>query len=882
MQESLEKKSQSHTPMMQQYWQIKNQYLDYYLFYRMGDFYELFHDDAITVSKLLDLTLTHRGSSNDKPIPMAGVPFHAVDNYLAKLIKNPKSTKSIAICEQISDPKTNNNHKGPIRREVVRIITPGTITEDSILDPEIENILTCLYIKKDNYTLANLELSTGNFNVINNSGPNSLNLVIAELARINPKEILIQEDLDQLNPELFDLLNNNHNLKNSLIVKRPPWEFNAHQARLRLCQQFKSQDLRAFELEDKSNCIIAAGCLLLYVSNTQKCALPHINNLKTINTQQHIILDPATRKNLELCDNDGVNNLLSIINNCKTNMGARLLRHNLYNPIRDQNLLNNKYNAIDYFIKNNNFNLNLNLIEETQAILKTIGDLPRIITRIGLLTARPRDLLKLKDSLLAIPKLKTLLSEHNNTELHNNIYKFDQITDLLSRAIQLEPSVLIRDGNVIADGYDQELDELRNIFNNTAELLQKIESKEQAQTKITNLKVGYNNIHGFYIEISKAQSFNSTSIPSYYQRRQTLKNAERYITPELKEFEEKYLSARELALEREKRLYLDLLSNLVLAIPNLQTTANNIAELDVIVNLADRALTLGLQKPVLSKIKQISYKSGKHLVVAEKLANIPFIANNLQLDAQNTSLLITGPNMGGKSTYMRQTALIVILAHIGSFVPAYDCLLGPIDRIFTRIGASDDIATNRSTFMVEMTETANLLRYATNNSLVLLDEIGRGTSTYDGLALASACFEYLTQNIKSFTLFATHFFELTKLADNLDQAQNIHFDAVKQQDDLVFLHQAKMGATNRSYGLEVAKLAGIPKVVLDKARVILQSLEAKPEASSCLNLNVSENISANTQADITEIINTIKNADLNIINPKQALDLLYTLKEMIE
>lgn len=826
----------NHTPMMQQYWQIKKEYSNYYLFYRMGDFYELFYDDAVEVAKLLDLTLTKRGKSAGEAIPMAGVPFHAIDNYLAKMIR---LGKKVAICEQVGDPKTS---KGPVAREVVRIVTPGTLTEENILEPNHENIIASVVCQKQKnktiYGLASLELSTGSFHTVEIKADNSddlLNNVVTELHKISPKEVIIQEELKELNYELYNNITCALNNKSDVALsKRPPWEFELDEAKLRLCQQFRCNDLVAFELEDKPLAIIAAGCLLNYVAITQKTALPHINNIKIINSSKHIILDPSTRKHLELTENlqgEHQNSLISIINNCKTNMGARLLSQNIKSPIRDHAELNNRYNAVNYFIKNNT-------IEETQDILNHISDLERIITRIAIGNARPRDLLKLRDSLHAVPYIKKLLALDTTvksskkadnlliSELERNIHTFPEIYAELSKAIQEEPSLLIRDGNVIADGYDQELDRLRNIFNNTEELLAQIETKEKQQTEIPTLKVGYNRVHGFYIEISKGQSKDLSKIPDYYQRRQTLKNAERYITPELKEFEEKYLTSKDEALEREKVLYSNLLLFLGKYTNQLQITASNIAMLDMLVNFADRAVNLDLTKPELVQEQTIDYKQGRHIVVAAN-QKTNFIGNDIKLDQTRKSLLITGPNMGGKSTYMRQTALIIIMAHIGCFVPAEKCKIGPIDRIFTRIGASDDLASGRSTFMVEMTEAANLLRYATDSSLVLLDEIGRGTSTFDGLSLASACFEYLTSNLKSFTLFATHFFELTKLADNMPHAANAHLDAINENGNLIFLHKIKPGATDKSYGLEVAKLAGVPSAVLELAAEKLKTLEKR-------------------------------------------------------
>lgn len=821
-------KFSNHTPMMQQYWQIKSEYKNYYLFYRMGDFYELFYDDAVEVAKLLDLTLTARGSSAGEPIPMAGVPFHAVDNYLAKLIR---LGKTVAICEQVGDPKTS---KGPVKREVVRIVTPGTLTEENILEPNNENILTTVFTKQNKdksfeYSVANLELSTGELTCTqfiankNTSSEELLNSLYTELHKISPKEILIQEELVDLNPSLYKTITQNYNAQNKIALsKRPPWEFDYAEAKLKLCQQLKCKDLIAFELHDKPLAIIAAGCLLHYAATTQKTALPHINNIKITQGSDSIILDPCTRKHLELTENlrgEYQSSLLSVINNCKTNMGTRLLRRNLHSPTRNHKLLNSKYDAIDYFLSNNS-------VEEVQEILSHIGDLERILTRIAINTARPRDLLKLRDSLIVLPSLDKYLKNSTTASivnLKNNIHTLPDVAETLSKAIQENPSLLIRDGDVIADGYDEKLDELRNIFNNTSQLLNTIEQQEKQATKINNLKVGYNRVHGFYIEISKAQSF-AAKIPDHYQRRQTLKNAERYITPELKEFEEKYLNSKEQALEREKDIYANLLYYLNAYIKELQNTALHIAELDLLINFADKAINLNLTRPKLVQQNILQYQNGRHLVVEQNMIE-PFIANSMVLDHSTKSLLITGPNMGGKSTYMRQTAQIVILAHIGCFVPATQAVIGQVDRIFTRIGASDDLASGRSTFMVEMTETANLLRYASDSSLVLLDEIGRGTSTYDGLALASACFEYLVKNINCYTLFASHFFELTKLADSLQHAKNVHVEAINQNGRLIFLHKIKLGATSKSYGLEVARLAGVPESVLELAYKKLHQLE---------------------------------------------------------
>ncbi len=791
------------TPMMQQYWRIKADYPNTLLFYRMGDFYELFFDDARRVSKLLDITLTARGESGGKPIPMAGVPYHAADNYLAKLVR---LGESIAICEQVGDPATS---KGPVERRVMRIITPGTVTDELLLDERRDNLLVAIQRLDSVYAIASVDVASGRFTVMEMASEEGL---AAELERLRPSELLVAEDIRFESPSILE--------NRAGVQRQPPWLFDTESGKRLLTAQFSTHDLAGFGASDLTAAIGAAACLLQYVKDTQKTALPHLQGLRVERREDSIIMDAATRRNLELDINLGGgtdNTLAAVMDQTATAMAGRLLRRWLHRPIRDRAVLRNRYHSIAALIDDHRYQA----IHET---LKGIGDLERILARVALRSARPRDLAAIRDTLSLTPHLRALLAPIDATGLANlreGIGEHPDLHALLSRAIIESPPVLIRDGGVIADGYDAELDELRTLRFNSDQFLLDLEKRERENSGIANLKVGYNRIHGYYIEITRSQS---DTVPANYTRRQTLKGAERFITPELKIFEDKVLSAKERALAREKGLYDELLDRLQNELAPLQRCANAIAELDVLTNLAERALTLNLSQPELTDEPCLRIRAGRHPVV-EHVLGTPFVPNDLDLHDKRRMLIITGPNMGGKSTYMRQTALIALLAHIGSFVPAEAASLGPIDRIFTRIGAADDLAGGRSTFMVEMSETANILHNATAQSLVLMDEIGRGTSTFDGLALAWACAEYLAREIGPFTLFATHYFELTVLPDRIDSIANVHLTAAEHGHGIVFLHSVKHGPASQSYGLQVAGLAGVPQKVLAHARERLRELE---------------------------------------------------------
>ncbi len=853
-------KSASHTPMMAQYLKIKAEFPDMLVFYRMGDFYELFFDDARKASQLLDLSLTARGRSAGEPIPMAGLPYHAVDNYLSKLVK---MNQSVAICEQIGDPATS---KGPVERKVVRIITPGTITEDSLLEDRKDNLLAAVRVDNSLSTpfgLAILDLTSGRFTV---SELNTLEALQSELERHKPSELLVEENStyrDALQQQLGH---------QTAFSEQPPWWFDEQTARQLLNQQFGTRDLAGFGCNDYHSALCAAGCLLQYVQNTQRMALPHIYSLKPEQHDTAVVLDTISRRNLEIShalSGNPEHTLLAVLDHTATAMGSRMLGRWLNRPLRDQNKLRQRYQAIEQLQSNNQY-------ETIQALLKQIGDIERVLTRIALKTARPRDFERLKNSLAVLPLLQSELLGIANPllkQLAGIIAVFPEQQQLLERAIIENPPVLIRDGGVIASGYDTELDELRNIQNNAHQYLIDLEAREKARSGISTLKVNYNRVHGYYIEVSRAHS---EQVPEDYQRRQTLKNNERFITPELKAFEDKVLSANEKALAREKALYEALFDLLSPEIKALQNSATALCELDVLNNLAERAQSLNWCKPELDTETHLSIKQGRHPVV-EQIQDKPFVANDVQLNAERRMLLITGPNMGGKSTYMRQLALLTIMAHIGSYVPAQAARFGLIDRIFTRIGASDDLAGGRSTFMVEMTETANILHNATQNSLVLMDEIGRGTSTYDGLSLAYASAYYLAEKIAAFTLFATHYFELTHLPEQYPQIVNVHLDAVEHGDKIVFMHKVEEGHASQSYGIQVAALAGVPAKVIQLARQKLALLEA-PDDTDMNNRQVEIKLQAETpHADLIATLNSIEPDNLT---PKEALNILYQLKDL--
>lgn len=847
--------SPQHTPMMQQYLGLKAQHPEILLFYRMGDFYELFYEDARKASQLLDISLTKRGQSAGNPIPMAGVPYHAVEGYLAKLVQ---LGESVAICEQIGDPALS---KGPVERQVVRIVTPGTVTDEALLSERRDNLIGALYHDGQRFGLAVLDISSGRFSI--NQFPAEETL-LAELQRLDPVELLYPESFAYLS-----LLGQRKGLR-----RRAEWEFELGTARHLLCQQFGTRDLVGFGVEQATTALRAAGCLMQYVKDTQRTALPHIRTIRLEQTEHMIVLDAATRRNLELTQNlaGGLENTLAeILDATATPMGSRLLKRWIHQPVRNRPIIHNRQQIIAELLAQN-------MTCELQPLLRQIGDMERVLARLALRSARPRDLSRLRHAFQQLPMLQTLLQDSNSEALQllaERASTFPELCALLEAAIVETPPVVIRDGGVMAPGYHPELDELRALAAGATEYLQQLELRERERTGINTLKVDYNKVHGFYIEVTKA---NAHLVPADYVRRQTLKNNERYIIPELKAYEDKALTAQSRALALEKQLYEALLDLLLPHLAELQQSAAAVAELDVLNNLAERAQTLNYTRPHMTENAEIRIENGRHPVVEQVLSE-PFIANPVDLHDQRRMLIITGPNMGGKSTYMRQTALIVLMAHIGSFVPADNAHIGNIDRIFTRIGASDDLASGRSTFMVEMTETANILHNATEQSLVLMDEIGRGTSTYDGLSLAWACAEQLANKIRAFTLFATHYFELTQLPEQIPALANVHLDAVEHGDGIAFMHAVQEGAANRSYGLQVASLAGVPKTVIQRAKQKLHELEQSSHRPSDQTAPTIQPHSFD--AAECEAVLALKALDPDGLTPRQALDALYRLRQLL-
>jgi DNA mismatch repair protein MutS len=850
-----------HTPLMRQYLSAKAEHPEVLLFFRMGDFYELFYDDARKAARLLDITLTQRGQSAGQPIPMAGVPYHAVENYLAKLVR---LGESVAICEQIGDPALA---KGIVERKVVRIVTPGTVTDAALLEERRDNLLLAIAAgPQATYGLAWVDLGSGRFLL---SEVPSAEALAAELARLQPAETLVDEAVAW--PKLVSGLPG--------LRRRPPWHFDSDAARRELNRFFGTRDLGGFGVDNLPLAIAAAGCLLGYVEETQKSALPHISGMAVESASETIAMDAATRRNLELDTHPSgrtEHTLLGVLDESVTPMGARLLRRWLNRPLRAREPLRQRHQAIGALIDNRRY-------ESLRERLRGIGDLERILARVALRSARPRDLSTLRDGLAAAPALREEIAALDSPLLHalvERIGDHHENAALLAAAIVPQPPVLQRDGGVIADGYDAELDELRRLATHADQFLVELEEREKAASGIPTLKVGYNRVHGYYIEISKAQA---DKAPTHYTRRQTTKNAERYITEELKTFEDKVLSAKERSLMRERALYEALLDTLIERLEPLKAAAAAMAELDVLATLAERAATLDWSQPELTDEPGILIERGRHPVV-EKVRAEPFEPNDLKLGDARRMLVITGPNMGGKSTYMRQNALIVLLAHIGSYVPASRAAIGPIDRIFTRIGAGDDLSRGQSTFMVEMSETANILHNATESSLVLMDEVGRGTSTYDGLALARAAAVHLAASSRAYTLFATHYFELTELAGEYPTIANVHLDAVEYGDQLVFMHAVKEGPANRSFGLQVAALAGLPKSVIADARRTLAELERgmhqhasaarpKADASPQLGLFAPQEPSAAERA--------LAEVDPDALTPREALEVLYRLKALV-
>jgi DNA mismatch repair protein MutS len=858
-----------HTPMMQQYLRIKAQHPHVLLFYRMGDFYEMFYEDARRAAQLLDIALTQRGVSAGAPIPMAGIPAVSVDTYLARLARKGES---VAICEQRGDP---GKTKGPVDREVVRIVTPGTLTDEALLDERRDNLLASVHGRDGRFGLAWLDLSAGRFVVMEVDDTQALD---AELERLRPAELLVPEAAPA--PVAW---------RARSWRPRPPWHFELESATRALTEQFHTRDLAGFGCADKPLAVAAAGALLAYVRETQKAALPHLRALSTEERDGALIMDPATRRNLELDESLAGKpelTLAGVFDSTATAMGGRMLRRWLHRPVRDRAVLRARYQAVATLMESSRHST---LAES----LREVGDLERILARVALRSARPRDLAHLRVALGAMPAinetlrraivetasplLERLLAELGDHRIEHT---------LLSRAVVESPPHFLRDGGIIARGYDAELDELRLLGSNTEQFLLELERRERERTGLSSLRLGFNRVQGFFIEINRSQA---EAVPKDYQRRQTVKSAERFITPELKTFEDKVLGARDRALGREKEIYEALLGLLIEHLPALQETAAAIAELDVLACFAERATTLDCTQPELVEQPLLHIEAGRHPVV-ERASRSPFIPNDVCLDESRRTLIITGPNMGGKSTYMRQTALIIILAHIGCFVPARRARLGPLDRIFTRIGASDDLAGGRSTFMLEMTETANILNNATERSLVLMDEVGRGTGTFDGLSLAWACAAFISREIRAFTLFATHYFELTSLPAEVPNAANVHVEAVEHGDALVFLHGVKEGPANQSYGLQVAALAGIPKNVIAAARRYLTELERERDAlrnsvSTQSQLPLFATSSAQPQDGIrpetpSPVLTALRAVDPNGLSPREALDLLFHLLEL--
>ena len=840
--------SPAHTPVIQQYLSFKADHPGELLFFRMGDFYELFYEDACRAAKLLDIALTSRGASAGNPVPMAGVPYHAVDSYLAKLVR---LGESVAICEQIGDPALA---RGPVERAVVRIITPGTITDEALLEERTENLLAAVHEDSGRYGLACAELSSGRFTVMELETRAALD---SELSRLHPAEILVCE-ANFLAKELARQCRR--------VTSRPSWHFDYINAHDTLREQYKVSTLAGYGCEALALAVIAGGCLVSYLQETQKIQLRHLQGIRVEYQNDCVILDSISRRNLELetdLSGNRQNSLLAVLDTTATAMGGRLLRRWLNRPMRLPKVLRLRQDAIENLLYNRRYT-------DLQELLGSVRDLERILTRISLKSARPRDLLQFRQSLALIPAIRQKLEALDNpgiARLLENICAFPELHQLLESALSDSPPVFLRDGGVIADGFDEELDELRRLDRDAGGFLLDLEERERKRTGVAGLKVGFNRIHGYYIELSRSQS---ASVPPEYHRRQTLKSTERFITEELKHFEDRILGAKTKSMSREKLLYEILLETAGEQLESLQHCAASIAELDVLTSLAERADALNMCRPEFSDRSGIQIIGGRHSVV-EIRSSQSFIANDLKLDEDRRMLVITGPNMGGKSTYMRQTALIVVLAHIGSYVPAMAAIIGPIDRIFTRIGAADDLAGGQSTFMVEMTETANILNNATRHSLVLMDEIGRGTSTYDGLSLAWACAAYLAERIRCYTLFATHFFELTTLPEKLEGVHNVHLEVVEHGDQVIFMHTVRDGPANRSYGLHVASLAGVPRSIIEEAKSRMRELEGNEVLSRHDEPQADLFISSKPLFDRIASINP------DDLSPRDALEMLYKL-----
>lgn len=861
------------TPMMQQYMSVKMQHPHSLMFYRMGDFYELFFEDAHKAAKILGITLTHRGKANGQPIPMAGVPYHAAEGYLARLVRKGET---VVICEQIGEV----TGKGPVERGVVRIITPGTLTDDAMLGAHQSSNLVALCIQQNQIGIALLDLSAGLFKV--QQQDYDLNQLMIELARLMPSEILLDESITD--PTLTEQLKQQLDIS---VTKRPDVDFNLNNAQKTLCDQFAVSTLSGFGIDHLPLAKAAAAALIHYAKETQKTALPHIRTIQLEQSSDFIALDPVTRRNLELIEPlfEHGTSLFQLINDCQTAMGGRLLSRTLMQPLRDTALLDERLDAIQALLQG---------FHEVpvRLVLKEISDIERVLSRIALGSARPRDLVQLRQACAQIPflrhALQPIVSQQQSkllVQLNEELGDLHDLHQRLMSAIVENPPVLLRDGNVIAEGFDSELDELRQIRDHASQFLIDLEIKEREQSGIPGVKIGYNRVSGYYIELTRAQA---EQAPEHYIRRQTLKNAERYITPELKAFEDKVLSSESRALAREKMLFEMLLDELRQDIGSLQMMSSAIAQIDLIANFAHQARLRNWSRPKFSPEIGVSITAGRHPVV-EALSKSAFTPNDTRLDFSHRMAIITGPNMGGKSTFMRQTALIVLLAYCGAYVPAQAATLGPVDRVFTRIGSADDLSTGKSTFMVEMTETSQILHHATSQSLVLMDEVGRGTSTYDGLSLAWACVLDLTKHIQCLCLFATHYFELTEL-DKESGINNYHVTAKELNGNLILLHKVQHGPASQSHGLQVAKLAGIPAAVIKEAQNRLKILEKQHQAKP---LSPQHDLFAMPEVmepieRIIEIekespaLDLLEDIDVDSLTPREALQQLYALKDLIK
>ncbi|WP_180112757.1 DNA mismatch repair protein MutS [Acinetobacter sp. YH12131] len=866
----------SHTPMMQQYLRVKMEHPHSLMFYRMGDFYELFFDDAHKAAKLLGITLTHRGKTSGKPIPMAGVPYHAAEGYLARLVKKGET---VVICEQIGEV----TGKGPVERGVVRIITPGTLTDDALLNSHQSSNLVSLCLQQNQIGIALLDLSAGIFKVQQMDYlPEQLAI---ELSRLMPSEIVVDEDI--VDPNIIEQVKKQLDCP---VTKRPNVDFNLNNAQKTLCDQFAVSTLSGFGIDHLPLAKAAAAALIHYAKETQKTALPHIRSIQLEQSSDFIALDPVTRRNLELVEPlfEHGTSLFQLINDCQTAMGSRLLSRTLMQPLRDTALLDARLDAIQALIQGYHES-------PVRLVLKEISDIERVLSRVALGSARPRDLVQLRQACAQIPYLRHALQPIVSAQqsaliqnLNEELGDFHGLHQRLMQAIVENPPVLLRDGNVIAEGFDSQLDELRKIRDHAGQFLIDLEVKERQESGIPTLKIGYNRVSGYYIELTRAQA---EQVPEHYIRRQTLKNAERYITPELKSFEDKVLSSESRALAREKMLFEMLLDELRQDIAQLQMMSSAIAQIDLLANFAHQARLRNWARPEYSPEIGIKITAGRHPVV-EALSKTAFTPNDTLLDYNHRLAIITGPNMGGKSTYMRQTALIALLGYCGSYVPAQTAVLGPIDRVFTRIGSADDLSTGKSTFMVEMTETSQILHHATSQSLVLMDEVGRGTSTYDGLSLAWACVLDLSKRIKCLCLFATHYFELTELSKE-SGVDNYHVTAKEMNGNLILLHKVQQGPASQSHGLQVAKLAGIPANVIKEAQNRLRILEKQQHKN--VNLAVQDDLFApatsSAEPEVIErvievekpspALDLLRSIDVDNLTPRQALEQLYALKEQL-